>query len=184
MNTQENLNSKATSLEVVVVDAVPRHATEYQQFIEWMALPVKEREPKTQKELAVQFGLSEWTLSQWKLRNGFWPEVEKIRRSWAKGKTSEILEGLYKKAKEGHAAEVKLWLQYVEDYSEKTKSEVTTKSDFQLKLSSVIKDIRSGAYPNSTLHPSPDNGEPIRISEDFCNDPDLPVSYIKLGLVK
>ncbi|KKU22508.1 MAG: hypothetical protein UX31_C0001G0026 [Candidatus Nomurabacteria bacterium GW2011_GWA1_46_11] len=184
METQENLNPKATLADTAGTDASPRHATEYQQYIEWMALPIKEREPKTQKELAVQFGLSEWTLSQWKDRQGFWPAVEGVRKNWGKSKTPEVLSSLYRKALTGNAAEVKLWLQYMEGYSEKVKSEVTTNDitdeAFHLRFKAMIEDIQKN--PNSGHKPSPENGYQILPNERTYDNSDLPVSYKKYNL--
>ena len=157
MQTQTNLNSKDTLANVAEGGSSPRHDAEYKQFIEWLALPVKERELKTQKELAEQFGLSEWTLSQWKDRQGFWPAVEAVRKSWGKSKTPEVLNSLYNKALTGNAAEVKLWLQYIEGYSEKTKSEVTTKdiseeAAYRLRVSEIVHDIQRRDGPENSPH--------------------------------
>ena len=137
MDTSLNLNSKDTLAETSGADGLPRHSAEYKQFVEWLALPVKEREPKTQKELAEQLGLSEWTLSQWKLRDGFWPEVEAIRKGWGKGKTTEVLNGLYQKALSGNASEVKLWMQIMENFAEKNKTDLTTRA-VSIEISEVL----------------------------------------------
>lgn len=84
-------------------DVVLRHHDEYLEFVSWTALPASKRHPGTQKELAARFGLSEWTLSQWKLRDGFWSEVNRIRKEWGKDQTPEVLAGLLEKAKSGDA---------------------------------------------------------------------------------
>ena len=98
-----------------------RHPTEYEEFITWMALPEFYRVPKTQGELAQKFGVGEDTLSEWKQREGFWDAVKKRRREWGKERTPNVILGLYRKAIEsGNAAEAKLWLQYFEEWTEKT----------------------------------------------------------------
>jgi len=102
-----------------------RHPAEYQEFIIWMALPEFYRVPKTQGELAQKFGVGEDTLSEWKQREGFWEAVEKKRREWGKERTPNVILGLYRKAvKDGNAAEAKLWLQYFEEWTEKSKTEL------------------------------------------------------------
>jgi len=94
----------------------PRLSYEYDDFIEWIALPNKLRKPKTQRELARKFGIGEDTLSDWKQREGFWEEVEKKRKSWGKERTPNVLLGLYKKASEtGDPRAVRLWFEVVED---------------------------------------------------------------------
>ena len=183
MDTLKNLNSNDTLAEVVGGEDAPRQATEYQQFIEWIALPAKEREPKTQKELAERFGLSEWTLSQWKLRDGFWPAVETIRKDWGKTRTPEVLHGLYTKALGGNAAEVKLWFEIVEGFIPKSKSDInaTTKDitdeAFTLKLGGLLDELQAGG--DTTLKPDPNNNSAVPSRTDFL---EMPISYRRYGL--
>ncbi len=129
MDTKINPNNSST-------DAGLRHGDEYLEFISWTALPVSERHPGTQKELASQFGVSEWTLSQWKLRNGFWLEVEKIRKEWGRGKTPDVLAGLLEKAKAGDAPAARLWLEYVEGHTPRSRSDISVVP--QILISEVI----------------------------------------------
>ena len=94
-----------------------KHPAEYQEFIIWMALPEPLRNPKTQRELAKNFGVGEDTLSEWKRRDGFWDEATKRRKEWGRERTPNVILGLYRKAvRDGNAAEVKLWLEYIEGY--------------------------------------------------------------------
>ena len=118
MDTQINLDNGP-------VEAGLRHGEEYLEFITWTALPVSERHPRTQKELASKFNLSEWTLSQWKLRDGFWVEVGKLRKEWGKDKTPEVLAGLLEKAKAGDASAARLWLEYVEGHIPRSRSDIS-----------------------------------------------------------
>lgn len=100
-----------------------RNQYEYADFIAWIALPNKLRQPKTQRELARKFGIGEDTLSDWKRRDGFWEEVETKRKSWGKERTPNVLMGLYKKASEtGDPRAVRLWFEVVEDkrFNDKT----------------------------------------------------------------
>lgn len=117
MATQANLNTSPTTIGM-------RHRDEFLEFIEWTALPGSQRHPGTQKELAARFGVSEWTLSQWKLRDDFWPEVNKIRKEWGKSKTPEVLAGLLEKAKSGDAPAARLWLEYVENHTTRNKADL------------------------------------------------------------
>ncbi|MDD4661855.1 MAG: hypothetical protein PHG24_01060 [Candidatus Pacebacteria bacterium] len=97
-----------------------RHNFEYHKFILWIALPKELRKPNTQVELSKHFGVGQDTLSEWKKRTGFWEEVAKQRKEWSKEKTSDIIYALYKRIIEtGNAAEVKLWFQLIEDWSER-----------------------------------------------------------------
>lgn len=118
MDTQANLNNSPTTIGI-------RHRDEFLEFVDWTALPTSQRHPKTQKGLATKFGVSEWTLSQWKLREDFWLEVNKTRKEWGRGKTPEVLAGLLEKAKSGDAPAARLWLEYVENHTTRNKADVS-----------------------------------------------------------
>jgi len=94
-----------------------RKPTEYELFINWIALPRIEREPRTQEEFAKKFGLHPGTLSEWKRKKGFYKKVRKIRKKWIRDRLGDVLWGVFRKAvKEGNAAEAKLLLQYGENW--------------------------------------------------------------------
>jgi hypothetical protein len=102
-----------------------RHNFEYHKFILWIALPKELRKPNTQVELSKHFGVGQDTLSEWKKRTGFWEEVAKQRKEWSKEKTSDIIYALYKRIIEtGNAAEVKLWFQLIENWSERFRTSI------------------------------------------------------------
>lgn len=90
-----------------------------QAFIGWIALPKAARLPKTNKELAKKIGVSQDTLTDWKRLTGFWKEVQQEQESYFRGQTADVLHALLEKAKTGRAAEVKLYLQYFDGFSEK-----------------------------------------------------------------
>lgn len=101
----------------------------YEEYINWMALPHELREPPTQELFAKKFGIHIDTTTDWKKREGFWTDVKKKRNDWAKSKTPDVINALYKKAvKEGNAAEAKLWLQYVDEWTEKQALDVESNS--------------------------------------------------------
>jgi len=93
----------------------------FQEFCLWSALPTPLRNPKTQREFEEKWGVHKNTVAKWKKRQDYWEMVANARREWSKDKTSDVIHGLYRNAStRGEAAEVKLWLQAVEDWSEKT----------------------------------------------------------------
>ena len=92
-----------------------RHQYEYDDFVQWIALPKSLRDPQTQKELAKKFGVGEDTLSEWKQRNDFWMSVEEKRRSWGRERTPDVLLALHSRAiKTGDPHAVRLWYEIVE----------------------------------------------------------------------
>jgi len=97
-----------------------RKKIEFKEFIDWMALPTKERKPSSHKELAEELNVDNGTLSDWKNYEGFWEKVREERMKWVKDKTSNVLLALYKKIlKSGNAAEVRVFLEYAGEYEQK-----------------------------------------------------------------
>lgn len=98
--------------------------SEYLQFVEWCSLPNALREPKTQKQLAKKLKVSEVILSEWKKKDNFWDLVRANIKDWAKGKTPEVVQAIFNGAlmygESGQAANAKLWLQWVDDWAEKS----------------------------------------------------------------
>jgi hypothetical protein len=93
----------------------------FEEFCRWASLPTPLREPKGQTEFATKWGVSPPTLLKWKKKQEFWEKMANYRREWARDKTSDVINGLFKNAvNRGSAAEVKLWLQVVEDWAERT----------------------------------------------------------------
>ena len=107
-----------------------RKKLEFQEFVEWMGLPMNLREPRNQKELAKKIGVDDATLSDWKKIEGFWDEVRKLRRVWVQGKVSNILLGLYGKALKGDVGAAKMLMEYSNEFVEV--SEVRHKIEGQL----------------------------------------------------
>ena len=97
-----------------------RHVDEYDSFVTWIGLPKELRSPKTQRELAKDFGVGEDTLSEWKQRPAFWEDVAKRRKSWGRERTPDVLMSLYKRIeKTGSAPEIRLWMEIMEDWQAK-----------------------------------------------------------------
>lgn len=77
---------------------------------------------KKQLDFAKKFDVGPDTLSEWKDRKELWDLVDKYKKQWGKSKTPSVLAGFFRKAaREGDAARVRLWLEYFEDFSSKTK---------------------------------------------------------------
>lgn len=96
------------------------HPAEYETFIQWFGTPEPFREPKTAQELAVILGVANSTLSAWKDVDDFFSRVQKATKKWMRTKTPNMISALYHGGlRKKQAAEIKLWLQYAEDFSEK-----------------------------------------------------------------
>jgi hypothetical protein len=98
--------------------------TEFIQYIDWLSIPSFKRFPTTQKELAVQLGVSEDTLSEWKNREGFWDEVRSRVKSVWRENLPDAINALYLGLLEKrNASEFTAYMQYVDEWSPKTRVE-------------------------------------------------------------
>jgi hypothetical protein len=61
------------------------------RLAEWLATPIVERQPKTQKELAMQLGVSEATLCNWKQDPEIWEYRDKLLRQAGKDKVPDAI---------------------------------------------------------------------------------------------
>lgn len=99
--------------------ATPKLVYEREQFKSWLASPKKYRTPKSQAALAKQFGVAQITLSKWKDEAGFMDDVVILARKRARKHTPFVIEALREGVARGNVRAMKLWLQYVEEWSEK-----------------------------------------------------------------
>lgn len=125
-----------------------RHQSEYADFVLWTSLPKELRDPKTQRELAREFGVGEDTVSEWKTRPGFWDAVSAQRLIWGKDKTSDVMHALYKRVLEnGAAPEVRLWMEVIENWSSKEAKTLDIYADIRAmtdqELESELKKLHS-----------------------------------------
>lgn len=82
---------------------------------------------RTQAAFAERFGVAPNTLSEWN-RTKRMQESLSDMRSWGRSMSKNVVMSLYRKAlKYGDSFEVKLWLQVMENWEEKTRQEVEYK---------------------------------------------------------
>lgn len=98
---------------------------EQKRLQQWLALPKRERRPKTIDEFARELGADPATLHRWKKLDGFADEVRKLIRDCLGDELSEIYGALKREAKAGSYQHIKLALELVGDYTETTRQEVT-----------------------------------------------------------
>lgn len=109
-----------------IEDGKPVHYREadYLEFARFNSYPKKEREElygfATAKDFGAKYDVGEVTLSLWKKEDNFWQIVDSHRKKWFKERTPEVLLSLYRTIlKKGNAAEIALWLKYIEEWTEK-----------------------------------------------------------------
>lgn len=78
-----------------------------QTFQRWLALPVYQRQPKLQQQLATQLTVSEELLSRWKQRPGFWDEVVKYERELVRDLIPDAILGLQIQIERGNYQAIK-----------------------------------------------------------------------------
>ena len=119
----ENNNPKESEIKGI------RKVGEYLDFVRFIALPMFARRDifgfEIEGDFASKNDLCQDSLTDWKKREDFWDRVGGERKKWAKGKVSEVLAGLYRTAiQDGKAPEVKLFLQYANEFEEGIKIEI------------------------------------------------------------
>jgi hypothetical protein len=100
-----------------------RKEREKLQFIEWLALPSWEREPKTQRQLAKKLRVNEVTLSEWAHSEEVGLAVHKLSMHIARKRRPDVLGAIVRTAVKGNPYAQKLFLQYTEGWAEKQKQE-------------------------------------------------------------
>ncbi len=93
---------------------------EYYLFVRWIATPEVFRTPKTQGQFSDLHKVGHDTLARWKKDPNFWEDVKRFVMEWSKEKTPDVVAALYVKSVKGNPLAIKLWLQYIEGFSEKT----------------------------------------------------------------
>jgi hypothetical protein len=123
----------------------------------WVAIPTEERTEEgigTIGAFAEKHNISRITLWRWKQREDFKPRVKELRQRWASDKTSDVVNGVYRAAtKNLNPAAQKLWLQYFEDFTEKSQHENIQKveigvNDIRFLIEQLPEPMKSQHYAN------------------------------------
>jgi len=121
--SEEEKNKEDTEAQEIVTPEQWKSMTTKDALAYWTAIPSKIREPALQKDLAEILGVSQERLCQIKREDEFHAQVNEYRKVFFKQFTSNIIDGLRKNAEGGDHKAAKLFLQYVEDFKETTRSE-------------------------------------------------------------
>ena len=110
----------------------PKRVDVYEEFVLWSAMPPSERFKlgiETQEQFVEFYKIGINTPAAWKRRPDYEARVTAIRKEWAFGKTSAVIEGIYRSALKGNPASQKLWLQYFHNFSEKQEVKHVAKTE-------------------------------------------------------
>lgn len=94
------------------------------RYQQWLALPKKERKPKTIELLAQELGLDRVSMWRWRKLDGFMDEVKLLIRGQLGDDLPEIYGALRTQAKKGSFPHIKLALELAGEYVEKQKLDV------------------------------------------------------------
>jgi hypothetical protein len=106
---------------------------EQENYIEWLALPVQLRIPKTKTDYAEQIKVARSTLYLWESLQGFDEERKNRIKRWQKESTPEIIDRLKERALNDNTA-AKIWLEWVEGIENKLQLEHITKEPINIKF--------------------------------------------------
>jgi hypothetical protein len=93
-------------------------------YMEWLATPKKQRNPKTVEQLAAKLGYNRTTLWDWTKLPSWNKSVATIARDFLHSDASEIFQALGDKAKRGDVSAIKLALEVLGEYV--PKQDITT----------------------------------------------------------
>lgn len=134
-----------------------KNKTLFDEFIFWYALPKPEKINlgiETQRQFADYNKISERTLTTWIDRPEFMPAVKALWKKWGKFRTPTVVAAIYKSAvgggKEAPQAQ-KLWMQVIEDFTEKTENTETKKvelgiGDIRYMIEQLPEELRKKHY--------------------------------------
>jgi len=124
-------------------DVQTRNKSAFEEFIIWYALPRPQKIKlgiETQKDFAEYNHITERTLTNWIDRPEFMPRVRALWKKWGQGRTPTVIQAIYNSAvgggKEAPQAQ-KLWMQVIEDFSEKQDVKVTEEKKVVLSVNDI-----------------------------------------------
>jgi hypothetical protein len=117
-------------------DSIPSYETvskypEYWKLVEWLATPTPARKPATLQLLAKELGLHFTTLSRWQRVENCYRDIRERIKKELRSDLPNVLYALKNRIyKDGSAKEIKLFLQWVDDFVEKHEVDHTGIVDF------------------------------------------------------
>ena len=122
----------------------PNKVDVYEEFIIWSAMPPSERVKigiETQEQFVEFYKIGINTPANWKKRPDFKSRVKQLRKDWAFGKVSAVLEGIYRGALKGNPQSQKLFLQICGEMPDNKKQEEPTPVEQSETIGSLINSL-------------------------------------------
>ncbi len=123
----------------------------------WLAVPPKDRPSslRSRGQVAKALRVSEDTLALWESLPGWWNSVHEHALSVLGQDLSEILAALSERAKEGNISAIKLSLQALGVFTEKTEAQVSHHHDQLMVVVSAASADTPGSLPNTDQSDQP-----------------------------
>jgi len=125
------------------------------RFLEWLATPQSERDPRTQRQFAKSFGIHETTLSRWKLDPEFVNKLPDAARMRLLEQTGSVLKKLVEMALSGNLWAIETFLRYVCRWSGKDPA-ITERANFNIPVfigEKLAREMRVGLIPIEVASP-------------------------------
>jgi len=115
---------------------------EYLEFITFMSLPRALRGQltgtETQDEFSEKYGINRNTLVAWKKRVGFWEDVQNARKGFFRERSADVLLALETAClKDGKGSDVRVYLSYTGEYTERAEQEHKISPEIQAALDKI-----------------------------------------------
>lgn len=107
-----------------------RKPAEREKLVQFVALPTPFRTKEfgyyTLQDFAKENSVNPGTISQWLKEEEIQNKIKDEWKNWGRNRTPDVIAGLLRTAvQDGSAAEVKLWMQIIENWTEKIETDIT-----------------------------------------------------------
>ena len=119
-------------------------------FAEYMSIPKDARKPKTYKEFARKYGITENCLLYWRYKEEFWNLSKQFRIMAGRERAPEILKAFTEKLEKNPEPQgIKLWLQYFDGFQEKTEQNINANIELKQLTLQLQKILQPTPNPES-----------------------------------
>lgn len=150
--TRKQTSKKTTTTKAKKDKAMPIHSDltkmqkpqEYMEYVYFMALPRTLRaetlglDGQADVDFTAKYKVNKNTLTEWRKRVGFWDDVQTVRKEFFRARSGDVLLALETTCiREGKGTDVRVYLTYTGEYSDKVEQEHKVHPELQAALEKI-----------------------------------------------